>query len=206
MTNEAQGSRFVVDLGDIKLSGILERQVEAEIQAVVLRAVASLGSQLSATARSSSIWDKFPGQTLGLWPGYPERRPPGFPFGEIQPLSVRDHTIIMKAIMDHPMQVVRYLPQKYKVSPGARPSGTEVLEATLKVEQIDEYVKERIRAVLEVLPKIEDNQAALPESRGEVPCISGPGTPSQIPRRGAFRGHGNRGADPGRRSRLDLFT
>ena len=33
-----------------------------------------------------------------------------------------------------------------------------------KSKQIDDYVKERIRAVLDLLPKIEERQAALPES------------------------------------------
>jgi hypothetical protein len=80
-------------------------------------------------------------------------------------LVVEDHTIIMKAIMEHPLQVIRYLPSKYKSKDGPpRPSGTEVLQAALQVNEIDNYVKARMRAVLDLLPQIEEAQAALPQS------------------------------------------
>ena len=38
----ASGTRFEVDLGEIKLSPVVEQQVQAEIQAAVLRALAEL--------------------------------------------------------------------------------------------------------------------------------------------------------------------
>jgi hypothetical protein len=66
--------------------------------------------------------------------------------------------------MEHPMQVLRYLPNKYKSTNGGRPSGTEVLQAALQVEQIDDYTKAKIRAVLDLLPKLEEAQAAAPQS------------------------------------------
>jgi hypothetical protein len=62
------------------------------------------------------------------------------------------------------MQVLRYLPGKYKVRNGPRPSGTEVLQAAVQVEQIDEYTKSRMRKVLEILPEIEARQASLPDA------------------------------------------
>jgi hypothetical protein len=169
MINEYRsGSRFIVDLGDVKLPPVVEKQVEAEIQSVVLRALAqsNVDSQQQAAQDriARSIWDKFPGQTLGLWPGYPNNPPDIFGSGGGGPLVVEDHTIIMKAIMEHPLQVIRYLPDQYKSKTGPRPSGKEVLQAALQVDQIDNYVKARIRAVLDLLPQIEEGQAALPQS------------------------------------------
>lgn len=76
-----QGSRFVVDLGDFKLPALVEKQVESEIRATVLRALAEsgFGGDLRAPHGrvSNPIWDQFPGQTLGLWPGWPDRPPLG---------------------------------------------------------------------------------------------------------------------------------
>jgi hypothetical protein len=166
MANE--GSRFIVDLGDFKLPPLVEKQVEAEIRATVLRALAENGfggdPRVPQARISSPIWDQFPGQTLGLWPGWPQDKPPViFGSGGVGPLTVGDHTLIMRAIMEHPMQLLRYLPSKYKSKNGGRPSGGEVLQAALQVEQIDDYTKGRIRRVLEVLPEIEARQASLPE-------------------------------------------
>ena len=162
-----QGSRFIVDLGEVKLPPVVEKQVEVEIQAVVLRALAQInvGSQRSEQTRVvRTIWDQFPGQTLGLWPGYPTTPPDILGSGGEGPLVVEDHTTIMKAIMEHPLQVIRALPTQFKSKTPARPSGREVLQAALQVTQIDNYVKARIRAVLDVLPQIEDGQAALPQA------------------------------------------
>ena len=66
-------TRFVVDLGNIELPPIVERQIESEIRAVVLKALANpeLGM---ARNLDPSIFNHFPGQTLGLWinPDNPE--------------------------------------------------------------------------------------------------------------------------------------
>ncbi|SFN74786.1 hypothetical protein SAMN05216386_1695 [Nitrosospira briensis] len=169
MADESKsGSRFMVDLGDIKLSRLVEKQVEADIKAVVLRALAEsdfIGNRRGQRDPDSiPIWEKFPGGTLGLWIGdqLPIGFPGGFP-GDTGPLTVRDHTLIVNTVMEHPMQVLRNLPEKHKTR-GGRPSGREVLQAALQVEQIDDFVKGRMRAVLDLLPKIEEGQANLPES------------------------------------------
>ncbi len=167
-TQDRAGSRFVVDLGDVKLPPLVERKVEAEIQSVALRALAEnnvSGQRARGLNLAPSIWDKFPGHTLGMWPEYPNN-PPDIIWGSGGggPLVVNDHTIIMRAIMEHPMQVIRYLPSQYKSKTGPRPSGKEVLQAALQVEQIDSYTKARMQAVLDILPQMEEGQAALPDS------------------------------------------
>jgi hypothetical protein len=166
MAHEGEsGSRFVVDLGEVKLPRLVEKQVEAEIQAAVLRALAESDFGRNQRARATiPIWDQFPGQTLGLWWGDPDNPPDIFGSGDGGPLVVEDHTIIMKAIMENPLQVIRYLPSEYKSSKTSRrPSGNEVLQAALEVNEIDSYVKARIRAVLDILPQIEEAQADLPQ-------------------------------------------
>jgi hypothetical protein len=76
MTEQGSASqtKFVVDLGSIKLPPIIQRQIEAEIRAVVLRALTN--PELGEARRlDSSIFGIFPGRTLGLWidPEHPER-------------------------------------------------------------------------------------------------------------------------------------
>ena len=169
MANEHEsGSRFVVDLGKVKLPPLVEKQVEAEIQAVVLRALAESDfdgkqqARVSIPVPSIPVRGPLPGEPWGL---YPWDKPPVISgSGGFDPLTFRDHTLIVRAVMEHPMQVLRYLPNMYKSKTGGRPSGKEVLQAALQVEQIDDYVKDRIRAVLDLLPKIEEAQAAAPES------------------------------------------
>lgn len=170
MANEDKsGSRFIVDLGDFKLPPLVEKQVEAEIRATVLRALAEHGfggdPRVPQARVASPLWDQFPGQTLGLWPGWPQGQPPViFGSGGIAgPLTVKDHTLIMRAIMENPFELLRHIPSKYRSKNGGRPSGTEVLQAALQIEQIEDYTKARIRMVLEGLPELEARQASLPE-------------------------------------------
>ncbi|MFE5795521.1 hypothetical protein ACFQ8C_23495 [Streptomyces sp. NPDC056503] len=149
------GSRFVVDLGGVKLPAILEKQVETDIRAVVLSAL-SESEGAAARRLPDSIFDRFPNRTLGLWldPDVPFPDPWG-------PLGPKDHTLILREVLSRPVQVIRYLDLK---DGQARPTGEEVLEAALQVEQIDDYTKERMRAVLELLPRLEEARAGLPRS------------------------------------------
>jgi len=149
------GSRFVVDLGSVKLPAIVEKQVETDIRAVVL---AALGETEAVVSRRlpESIFDRFPGRTLGLWLDPDVEFPQ--PWG---PLGPEDHTLIVREILNHPIQVIRYLDVKSRTD---KPSGEEVLEAALKVEQIDAYTKDRIRTVLDILPKLEEARAGVPRS------------------------------------------
>jgi hypothetical protein len=66
-------TKFVVDLGNLELPPIIERQIESEIRAVVLKALAN--PELGVARRlEPSIFRRFPGETLGLWidPDHPE--------------------------------------------------------------------------------------------------------------------------------------
>jgi hypothetical protein len=147
-----EGSRFVVDLGSVTLPPLMEKQVETEIRGVVLKALAE--SDFAARARlSHSIFDRFPGRTLGLWLD-PDQQVP-WPVG---PLDVPDHTLIVREMITYPFHVLRSL----RLSKGdPAPSGREVLEAMLDVDVIDPFVKERTREMLKVLEQIEPATAKL---------------------------------------------
>jgi hypothetical protein len=158
------GSRFAVDLGDIRLPDLVEKQVESEIQGIVLRVLAS--SDFRGDRRlQGSIFHHFPGHTLGLWlepieADIPPTEGTGWS-GSDSPLTVKDHTTIVKTVMEHPFEVIRNLDH----APSApKPSPQEVLEATLLVNGIDAYVKGRIRVALELLPMLEDGEARAPAS------------------------------------------
>jgi hypothetical protein len=64
------GSRFSVDLGGVKLPGIVEKRIEAEIQAAVLRILATTDfreSDLSALMPLNDwVIKEFPEGTVGM--------------------------------------------------------------------------------------------------------------------------------------------
>lgn len=66
-------TRFVVNLGNLELPPVVARQIESEIRAVVLRALANLDTEPSKRL-NSSLFGNFTGRTLGLWidPEHPE--------------------------------------------------------------------------------------------------------------------------------------
>ena len=140
------GSKFYVDLGEIKLPPIQEKQVETEIRGVVLNALAK--SDFASRSRlPSSIFDHFPGHTLGLWLD-PDNEIPW----TAGPLDVEDHTLVVREMTTHPFHVLRAL----HVSKGEpKPSGREIMVAMLDVDVIDPYAKQRIKEMLKVLDQIE---------------------------------------------------
>lgn len=174
MADAASGSRFVVDLGEVTLPAVVEKQVEAEIRAAVLRALATIDEHGDSRLKGGPfpIFAPNAGTTLGLWldpsnqgdqirmasdPGAVVSRQ----LLDAEPLTARDHTLIVNAVMEHPLQVLHYLPE---TSATDRPSDQEVLQAALQVAAIDDDVKGRIRVLLEVLPRFEEARAAVPGS------------------------------------------
>ena len=145
-----EGSRFVVDLGSVKLDALREKQVETEIRGVVLEALA--GSPVALTRLPNWIFNQFPGRTLGLWLD-PDQSPWPDPGG---PLNVADHTLIVREMMTYPFHVLRAL----RLSKGDPiPSGSEILEAMLDIDVVAPFVKERIKQMVKVLEKIEPHLA-----------------------------------------------
>jgi hypothetical protein len=169
-----RGSRFAVDLGDVKLPDVIEKRVEAEIRAVALRALAEVDTR-GARRYDDRIQEDFPGGVAGMWIGPDgdwKPQPLEWP-GSGEPLTPRDHTTIIRAIMDHPMEVIKYLDRKER---DPKPSDREVLEAALQVEGIDDFVKDLIRRILEILGPLERERSRgsgevdrmLDELRGQI--------------------------------------
>lgn len=61
------GSRFAVDLGEVKLDPLTEKQVETEIRAVVMKALAGgVGASPSFGALTRFEIERFPDGTMGM--------------------------------------------------------------------------------------------------------------------------------------------
>lgn len=71
------------------------------------------------------------------------------------PLTVQDHTAVMKAVMENYTALTKKLGKK-------RPSGVEVLNALLQVRGVDARTKASIRNALAVLPMIEKTRKKMP--------------------------------------------
>ena len=155
------GSRFAVDLGDVKLPDIVEKRLEAEIQAIVLRELAA--TDLGGRSRLSPIGiEKFAEGILGFILNWFDGMPPPWNIPWRSPgatLTVEDHTLVVRAIMEHPFEVIQYMDKKDRTS---KPSPIAVLQAALRVQQIDSYTKERIRMALDILPRLEEARKNAP--------------------------------------------
>jgi len=70
-------------------------------------------------------------------------------------LTVHDHTLIVDTILSNPWPVLKELDLREYLLENTYPSKTEILEAALRVERIDDYTKKRIAMVLEEFVKIQ---------------------------------------------------
>ena len=84
------------------------------------------------------------------------------------PLSVKDHTLIVQAIMDHHQAVLAQIDVKKHLQNKTHPSGKEVLEAALQVDKIDPGTKARIREVLKGLPALRKAGQHVPDGDKKV--------------------------------------
>lgn len=149
-----QGSRFVVDLGEVRLPALTEKQVETEIRSVVLAALAE-APEVTAMRFDRSIFGRFPGSTLGLWLD-PQGQSPWVPNG---PLGPEDHTLVVGQFMAYPFQVLRAV----GATPGQqRPTGREIMEAMLDVDEIDQLAKTRLKLMIDGLGQLEPELAKPP--------------------------------------------
>ena len=164
-SSSTTGSRFAVDLGDLKLSSLDEKQIGTEIQAILLRKVAEMDS--GGRSRAANFQDRFPNGTMGFWnpPNGEPGGPPHFPFPWSTPsqpqraLTPEDHTTVMRAIMEHPFEVIHYMDKRDRTP---NPSGVAVLEAARQVENIGPHVKTLIDMILELLKSLETTRSRAP--------------------------------------------
>lgn len=110
-----------------------------------------------------------------IWAGWIIGDGPFGPFGSNQPneppsgpggaLTVRDHTIVMEALLSHPLELVKALNSEPKDNV---PSPEKALRALLQLRAVDDYTKSRIALVLKTLPLIERARASAPEEIEEA--------------------------------------
>jgi hypothetical protein len=74
--------------------------------------------------------------------------------------TASDHTALVKAVLEHPLHVIKYL----NVPSGQSPSTLEVMDAALKVKSFDEATKERLKAAREGYVRLEAERAQDPTS------------------------------------------
>ncbi|WP_156226613.1 hypothetical protein [Corynebacterium comes] len=130
---------------------MIERRVESEIQAAVLRGLFDADAS-GARRYDSPLIKKFPGGLAGFFLGDGTGFPwPELPTDEFPPLTPSDHTVIIRAIMENAFAVIKHLDDPRS----RKPDGAEVLRAALKVGGIADWVKDLISAVLSVLEQID---------------------------------------------------
>lgn len=164
--SKQHGSRFVVDLGNFKLPENVELDVEAGIQKVVLRAL----SELDFRGDKGGL-NRFPPGLFGIVPpDFPEF-PPIFDQPPIPHLTkedvddilsldkgsiARDHTRIVKTVMENPLLLLRNLPSK---SGGPfRASTTDILTAVERITSVDAYTKKRVQLISKLWPAVQRAQ------------------------------------------------
>src|SRR5438105_3263690 len=76
------------------------------------------------------------------------------------PFTAADHTKLVKAVLEHPLHVIKYL----NVPSGQSPSALEVIDAALKVKSFDAATKARLRAARAGHLRLEAEQAHFPAS------------------------------------------
>jgi hypothetical protein len=80
--------------------------------------------------------------------------------GQSDSLTIRDHTLLVQAVLDRPLHVMQYL----ELPKGEAPSPQQVLDAALKVRSFDAETNSRLRRVHELFPVVEAGKAQLPEA------------------------------------------
>jgi hypothetical protein len=73
----------------------------------------------------------------------------------------KDHTNIVKIVLENPLHVTRLLDSKKFILERKRPSPEEILQALLKMEKVDPRTKRKIRKVISFYPKLVKAQAEL---------------------------------------------
>jgi hypothetical protein len=75
-----------------------------------------------------------------------------------EPFTAADHTKLVKAVLEHPLHVIKYL----NVPSGQSPSTLEVIDAALKVKSFDAATKARLKAAREGYRRLEAERAQDP--------------------------------------------
>ena len=158
MKASVKGDRFEVDLGELNLPPIIAKRIESDIRSTVLSAIAKLDTG-GIRRIDWIIRDPFDPTTYGMILD-PRGLDPFQPqAGSDNRLDVRDHEIVVDAVMKNAPQIIKILKINSK---SEKPSGDKVLKAALEIEEIEESVKEIIKWIIDLLGKISNPERRLP--------------------------------------------
>jgi hypothetical protein len=175
---EEKGSRFVVDLGSLKLPDDVDKDVEARIQQIVYNAIADLD------LHGDSAINPFPPGLFGIVP-------PDYPAFPKIPLLAGDtglilsskeiealptgkssialaHNQIVQSVMEKPFHVIRRLP--FKGGP-LRASTIDILTAVAQASQaggLDAGTNELIQLIEKIFPHLQKAQRSLPSQTRQL--------------------------------------
>jgi hypothetical protein len=163
-TDKEKSTKFVVDLGPIQLPSGLATELEGEFQRLALTTLAKVDF------RGDIRVGRLPWGVYGyIFDDWPPTFPPGIfdsrrpeptdkPGGEATTLTARDHTLIMQIVMDRPLRIMRHLPSPKREQ---RPTGRQVLEAALKLDDLPRRERHSFELALATLGQL--------QSAGELP-------------------------------------
>lgn len=147
MIVRSSGSIFLVDLGEVRLAPLIERRVENEIHASVLRGMLDSGAAHETAWELQARIDEGYSELVSAGSaGWPWSAGGGQPLAK--GLEIRHHTLIIQSLMDNALAVLRILKQR---GISSRPSDSESLQILLETETIEDSTREVIREALRVL-------------------------------------------------------
>lgn len=156
-----EGAKFVIDFGPIAIPSAFEKELEAEFQRVAFAQIARLDFR-----GDLRIGWLHPG-TYGIifeLPTFFSTSSEGVP-----PLAARDHTEIIKAIMEQPLAVLHYL--KGPVRERRKPNRIEALEAAAQLPHLDAKLRTTLATVLQVSKEL-DGVSLPPDASAAVAKIN----------------------------------
>lgn len=135
-------STFLVDFGNVDIPSNLAAELETNIQEMALGALARI--DFRGDIRIGRLPPGTYGMIFGDWPpdllsGLPEQP-------EQPDIKIRDHTLIIEAVMQNGLALTRILANERKNS--RRVSGATVLEGLLILPSVDSDLKHKITTIL----------------------------------------------------------
>jgi hypothetical protein len=140
-----RASTFVVDFGEVQVPSVLEKELELEIQKIALSALARI--DFRGDVRLGRLPPGTYGMIFGDWP--PDLFPPTFPQPDMPDIDVRDHTVVMQAVMQNALALTRSLASARK--DGRKVPGAEVLQALAKLPNLEQPARRAVDQALQNL-------------------------------------------------------
>jgi hypothetical protein len=141
-----EGAKFIIDFGPITIPSAVEKELEADFQRVAFAQIARLDF------RGDLRIGWLPTGTYGIIFEFPDTFFSASS-GRVPTPTARDHTEIIKAIMEQPLAVVHNL--KGPVRERRKPSRIEVLEAAAQLPHLDTKLRATLAIAVQVSKELD---------------------------------------------------